>query len=74
MVSHTIFCNTLIEDATNRSSTTCLEHCVVLCGYDKEKDIVMVNDPLEGIVERNAERFEELYNQMGKMAVVLLSD
>lgn len=50
------------------------EHCVVLCGYDKEKDIVMVNDPLEGIVERNAERFEELYNQMGKMAVVLLSD
>ena len=47
------------------------EHCVVLCGYDKEKGIVLINDPLEGIVERDAERFEEIYDQMGKMAVVI---
>lgn len=50
------------------------EHCVVLCGYDKENGIVIVNDPLEGIVERNAERFEEIYDQLGKMAVVILPE
>lgn len=47
------------------------EHCVVLCGYDKEKGTVLINDPLDGIVVRNARDFESLYNQMGKMAVLI---
>lgn len=45
------------------------EHCVVLCGYDKEKNIVTVNDPLEGIIERDADSFEDIYDAMGRMAV-----
>lgn len=47
------------------------EHCVVLCGYDIEKNTVTINDPLEGIVKRNAKDFEDLYNKMGKMAVII---
>lgn len=47
------------------------EHCVVLCGYDKETNTVIVNDPLEGIVERDAERFGEIYDQLGQMAVII---
>ncbi|KLU70507.1 MAG: hypothetical protein RHS_3636 [Robinsoniella sp. RHS] len=47
------------------------EHCVVLCGYDKEKGTVTVNDPLEGIIERNAEDFEAIYDLTGQMAVLI---
>ncbi|MDO4522706.1 MAG: C39 family peptidase, partial [Eubacteriales bacterium] len=47
------------------------EHCVVLCGYDKKKDKVLINDPLDGLVWRNRSAFERIYNRMGKMAVVI---
>lgn len=47
------------------------EHCVVLCGYDSENHTVIINDPLEGIVERDAERFGEIYDELGQMAVVI---
>lgn len=47
------------------------EHCVVLCGYDKKKNKVLINDPLSGLVWRNASSFEKIYNKLGKMAVVI---
>lgn len=47
------------------------EHCVVLCGYDKNKNKVLINDPLSGLVWRNKSSFEQIYNKMGKMAVVI---
>ncbi len=47
------------------------EHCVVLCGYNTQTNTVTVNDPLEGIVERDADRFEEIYRQLGQMAVLI---
>lgn len=47
------------------------EHCIVLSGYDLERGIVEVSDPLEGKVARDAERFWELYEQMGSMAIVI---
>lgn len=47
------------------------EHCVVLCGYDKKKNKVLINDPLSGLVWRNASSFERIYNKLGKMAVVI---
>lgn len=47
------------------------EHCVVLCGYDKEKGTVTVNDPLDGIIERNAADFEAIYDLTGQMAVLI---
>lgn len=47
------------------------EHCVVLCGYDKKKNKVLINDPLSGLVWRSASSFERIYNKLGKMAVVI---
>lgn len=47
------------------------EHCVALAGYDKEKNRVLINDSLSGLVWRDADAFERIYNTLGKMAVVI---
>lgn len=47
------------------------EHCVVLSGYDLDRGIVYINDPLEGIVERNLEAFEAYYDEIGRFAMVI---
>ena len=47
------------------------EHCLVLYGYDKEKNVYLVSDPLVGLVERNMSDFEAIYNEIGKYAVVI---
>lgn len=47
------------------------EHCVVLCGYNKKKNKVLINDSLSGLVWRKVSDFERIYNRMGKMAVVI---
>ncbi len=47
------------------------EHCLVLYGYDKEKNVYLVSDPLVGLVERDMEAFEKIYNEIGKYAVVI---
>lgn len=47
------------------------EHCIVLSGYNQAEGTVTVNDPLEGIVERDADRLFELYENLGSMAIVL---
>lgn len=47
------------------------EHCVVLCGYDKKNNKVLINDSLSGLVWRNKSSFERIYNKLGKMAVVI---
>ena len=43
------------------------EHCVLLCGVSD--DIVVVCDPLEGLIERDTEQFIEIYEQCGSMAL-----
>ncbi|MDY5620094.1 MAG: C39 family peptidase [Lachnospiraceae bacterium] len=48
------------------------EHCVVLSGYDLEKEILMVNDSLEGVVERDLESFAFIYNETGQYALAIL--
>lgn len=45
------------------------EHCVVL--YGVSDDVVLVSDPLEGLVERDRETFERLYEACGSLAVVV---
>lgn len=47
------------------------EHCVVFCGYDKDAGTVWINDPLDGLIERNADEFWRLYHEAGKYAVVI---
>lgn len=46
------------------------EHCVVL--YGMEEDAALISDPMDGLVLREAERFEEIYKACGSMAMVLL--
>ena len=47
------------------------EHCVVLYGYDKGKDVYLVSDPLNGLIERDATAFQKIYDTIGKYAVVI---
>ncbi len=46
------------------------ENCVVLIGYDKDKDTVIVSDPLDpkGTVEYPRAQVEKAYNSIGKQA------
>lgn len=47
------------------------EHCVVLSGYDLENHTLQINDPLEGIVTRDYDEFKQIYDTVGKYAVVV---
>lgn len=47
------------------------EHCVVLMGYDLDKNVVYVSDPLEGIKTRNLTLFAEYYEAIYSQAVVI---
>ncbi len=47
------------------------EHCMVLSGYDLERNLVIVHDPIEGIVERDADGFWEKYEKLGSMALII---
>jgi uncharacterized protein YvpB len=47
------------------------EHCFVLTGFDLEKGVVTVNDPLSGIYDAEKALFELRYAQMDKQAVVI---
>ncbi len=51
-----------------------LEHCMVLTGYDTEKGVVYVADPLKGNMEYSLERFKSVYEQMGKQAIVFYEE
>ena len=48
------------------------EHCIVLCGYDPLNRRVLVSDALSGLVWREEQRFTEIYDALGRMAVVIL--
>jgi uncharacterized protein YvpB len=47
------------------------EHCVVLIGYDLQKNQVTVADPLEGIRTRDLDLFETRYDQMFRQAICI---
>lgn len=47
------------------------EHCVVLCGYDNNENTVTAADPLSGMVKYDADRFEYIYGQLEKQAVII---
>lgn len=47
-------------------------HCVLITGYDKQKQLVYVNDPLGGKNDAvPMQPFEQVYNQQGKQAVFI---
>lgn len=47
------------------------EHCVVFCGFDRKEGIVFIQDPLEGLVERDADTFAEYYDKIGQYAMII---
>ena len=46
------------------------EHCVVVYGING--DNLLVSDPNEGLVKRDAQKFAEIYEKCGSMALVVL--
>lgn len=46
-------------------------HCVVLTGYDKNRKVVKVNDPIRGKVEYSFSSFEKAYRIMNRNAMVI---
>lgn len=47
------------------------EHCVVLTGYDKDKGIIYVSDPLVGNTSYDYSRIKQRYLDLGQQAVYI---
>lgn len=47
------------------------EHCMVLTGYDLDKNLVYVSDPQKGNVSYDLELFKLRYEQLGSQAVII---
>lgn len=47
------------------------EHCVLVIGYDSKRNVLIINDPLLGEVERDIEDFMEISDYIGNLAVVI---
>lgn len=47
------------------------EHCVVLTGYDRDKKLVYVSDPMKGNVSYDFDKLSLRYLQFGKQAVYI---
>ncbi len=46
-------------------------HCLTIYGFDYNEGVVHIADPMEGNVKYEMARFERIYNEMGKQAVIL---
>jgi len=47
------------------------EHVYLLKGYDLDRNVVIVNDSLNGEMEYDMNRFKECYEQCYKQAVII---
>lgn len=47
------------------------EHCVLVKGYDIERNILVVNDPLSGETEYDTETFMDISDRIGNLAVII---
>ena len=47
------------------------EHCMVLCGFDNNANELIINDPIEGIVRRDRNTYEQIYDLCGRNCVVI---
>lgn len=51
-----------------------MQHCMTIYGYDLDKNIVYVADPLRGNMEYDLEQFERMYELLEEKAVVICGD
>lgn len=49
------------------------EHCVVLYGYDREQNLVYINDPLIGKVTYRFDEFERIYREIGQFSMTVIN-
>ncbi len=61
----------IIPETGKKFTWTAGEHCLLMTGYDKEKRVVYMNDPLRGIVEYDLILFNNRFVQMGSHAVII---
>lgn len=47
-------------------------HCVVVSGFDLERGVVIIDDPLLGEIEKEISLIEDVYNKRGKRALCIL--
>lgn len=47
------------------------QHCLTIYGFDYDEGVVHVADPMEGNMKYDMARFERIYDEMGKQAVIL---
>ncbi|MCD7730342.1 MAG: C39 family peptidase [Oscillospiraceae bacterium] len=47
------------------------EHCMLLVGYNTEKGVVYVNDPLKGLTSYDMEIFETRFESLSNQAVII---
>ncbi|MDE6036564.1 MAG: C39 family peptidase [Ruminococcus sp.] len=50
------------------------QHCLTLYGYDLDAGLVYVADPLVGNTTYSLEKFEKIYDILGKQAVIIYGD
>ena len=48
------------------------EHCMALIGYDTANNELTFCDPLNGIVTCDADHFEWLYDDIGKLSMTIV--
>lgn len=51
-----------------------MQHCLAVFGYNMEGGTVHCADPLEGNMAYNMERFSQIYDILGKQAVILVGN
>ena len=45
----------------------------MLCGYDLDDNTVTISDPNEGVITCDADSFEEIYNEVGKLSMTIIN-
>lgn len=61
----------IIEDGAKTYQWYISEHCVLVKGYDTDKNVLVVNDPLAGETEYDTETFMNISDSIGNLAVIL---
>lgn len=49
------------------------EHCMVLIGYDLDENTVICCDPLDGIVTCDADEFEAIHDEIGRLSMTIVN-
>lgn len=63
-----------VKETGETVTWTAQEHCLLLTGYDVEKQVVYTNDPMRGETEYDMELFEKRFRQLGSQAVLIIKD